>query len=78
MIDLTQYGFAKIKETEHIDEYQGHECIVTVYHYPYMSFDNKELSRTTFLVTSKRYTSRVYHISELESWLNDRKITKQK
>lgn len=76
MIDLTQYGFTKTKETERWDEYEGHDIIVTVFHYPYLSSDNAELARNTFVVSSKRYTSKSYPLSELEGWLAEKKIVK--
>lgn len=76
MLDLTQYGFLKIKETEKWDEYENHDIIITIYHYGYMTFDNKEIMRNTFVVSSKTTTSPSFHISELESWLRKNKINK--
>lgn len=75
MIDLTQYGFTKIKETEKWDEYEGHGVIITIYHYGYMTFDNKEIMRNTFVVSSKRSMSPSFHISELGPWI-DKNISK--
>lgn len=75
MTNLTQYGFTKITETERWDEYRGHDdIIITVFHYPYLSSDGAELTRNTFVVSSKRYTSKSYPLSDLEGWLHEKKI----
>lgn len=76
MIDLTQYGFTRTRESERSDEYTGHDLIITVYHYPYVAVDGNEAMRNSFVVSSKTSTSRAFDISELEKWLADKKIVK--
>lgn len=76
MIDLIQYGFTKIKESEKWDEYEGHNFIITIYHYHYLTSDQKEVARNTFVIKTKETTSRPFDISELEKWLSDKKMVK--
>lgn len=76
MIKLEEYGFIKTSETDRQMEYEGHGFIVTIYNYPYMTFDKKEVARSTFLVSSQQFTSRSRPMSELTEWLMEKNILK--
>ena len=76
MIDLQQYGFTKTTEAERWTEYQGHEFIVIIYNYLVTTFEKKEVAHNVFVVSSKSFTSRARHITELEQWLEEKKISK--
>lgn len=76
MIDLEQYGFTKITETERWTDYQGHDFIVTIYNYLVTTFEKKEVARNVFVVNSKQFTSRARSISELGQWIEEKGIAK--
>lgn len=76
MIDLLQYGFTQALETERSTAYTGHDLELTVFNYPYKTFEGIELARNVFVVNSKQFTSRARPIGELEAWLQEKNIQK--
>lgn len=77
MINLQEYGFVKVAETDRWTDYEGHDFIITIYNYMVITFDKCEISHNTFVVSSKHFTSRSRPIGELTDWLCDKKITKK-
>lgn len=76
MTDLTQYGFIKTNETDRQTDYEGHGFVVSIYTYILKNSDEIYRPRNTFVATTKDTTSRAWHVSELEKWLQEKKIPK--
>lgn len=76
MIDLIEYGFIESAKSDRHTEYTGHDFIVTIYHYMFLTFEKVELAHHAFVVTSKQFTSRSRPIEELEEWLKEKNINK--
>lgn len=78
MINLEEYGFVKMEETERQTDYDGYDFKVIIYNYMVTTSDKSEIAHNTFLVSSKQFTSRSRPISELAAWLVEKNIKKIK
>lgn len=82
MIDLLDYGFEETDvietETSRIVDYEKNGYTIRMFDYIYEQANKIKVSKRTFTVNTKRYSSQSYSWDELEQWLATNNFKKEK